>query len=364
MTEMIEGPVVRRNGERLHSASERTWLTSIVVPLHNEEESLEALWQSISAVAVRHRLAFELILVDDGSTDGSRKVIESLAVRDTRVTGVALRRRFGKAAALAMGFKASRGDWIVTMDADLQDDPEEIPALVAKLVEGHDVVSGWKRNRRDPFGRRLASRVFNAATRILGGIRLHDVNCGLKSYTRECALELVDSCYGEQHRYLPVIAHWKGFNVAEMPVSHRSRPHGSSRYGFERYLRALLDLFTTAFLCRYARRPMHLFGSLGLALFVPGAACVGWLVFDKVVLGASIGDRPLLIIGAVMLIAGLQLILTGLLAETVSRTPGLAAKFLRHAEPFPASAIRIQAADGECVVVAAPPHDPAPAAGP
>ena len=220
-----------------------------------------------------------------------------------------LRRNFGKAAALATGFRTARGPWVVTLDADLQDDPEEIPALLAKLCEGHDVVSGWKQSAARPARRRLASETFNVITRAVSGVQLHDFNCGLKSYSRECALELADSCYGEQHRYLPVIAHWKGFSVSELPVNHRHRVAGRSRYGFERYLRGLLDLMTTVFLSRYARRPMHVFGSLGLLLLIPGAAAVLWLVFEKLALGPSIGGRPLLILGAVMFLAGLQLFL-------------------------------------------------------
>ncbi len=316
-------------------------LVSVVVPLRNEEATLVSLYEAVATVMDRHQLSYELIFVDDGSRDGSAAVLGALVSEHSEVHTLRLRRNFGKAAALGTGFRATRGAWVVTLDADLQDDPEEIPALLAKLCEGHDVVSGWKRVRRDPLGRRLASRTFNLITRTVSGLHLHDFNCGLKSYSRECALELADSCYGEQHRYLPVIAHWKGFSVTELPVNHRQRAVGQSRYGLERYVRGLLDLLTTVFLSRYARRPMHVFGSMGLVLLVPGAAAVLWLVFAKVALGESIGGRPLLILGAVMFLAGLQFLLTGLVAEMVSRLPSLISRFAGAAPAFPTAAIYV-----------------------
>jgi glycosyltransferase involved in cell wall biosynthesis len=318
----------------------RAPLVSVIVPLRNEEATLAALAGAVIDVLERHELSFELVFVDDGSRDRSADVLRVLVTADDRVHALTLRRNFGKAAALATGFRAARGAWVVTLDADLQDDPEEIPALLAKLCDGHDVVSGWKQRRRDPLGRRLASKTFNVITRAVSGVRLHDFNCGLKSYSRECAHELADSCYGEQHRYLPVIAHWKGFSVCELPVNHRERAVGRSRYGVERYLRALLDLLTTTFLSRYARRPMHVFGTAGLLLLIPGAAALLWLVFEKIVLSSSIGGRPLLILGAVMFLAGLQFLLTGLVAEMVSRMPSLVSRFARDAPSFPSAAIR------------------------
>jgi hypothetical protein len=314
-------------------------LVSIVVPLRNEESTLEPLHRAVADVMDRNELPFELIFVDDGSRDGSADVLRTLVTGDERVQALRLRRNFGKAAALATGFRAARSAWVVTLDADLQDDPEEIPALLAKLCEGYDVVSGWKQRRRDTMRRRLASKTFNVITRAVSGVRLHDFNCGLKSYSRECAQELADSCYGEQHRYLPVAAHWKGFRVTELPVNHRKRVAGRSRYGLERYLRGLLDLMTTVFLSRYARRPMHVFGSAGLLLLVPGGAGVLWLVFEKVALGSSIGGRPLLILSAVMFLAGLQLVLTGLVAEMVSRMPSLVSRLTREVPSFPSASI-------------------------
>jgi glycosyltransferase involved in cell wall biosynthesis len=231
---------------------------------------------------------------------------------------IRLRRNFGKAAALSTGFRSARGKFVVTMDADLQDDPDEIPRLLARVSDGYGVVSGWKRHRRDPVSRRLASKVFNWATRRLSRVKLHDFNCGLKAYTNECAKEIAASCYGELHRYLPVLAHYKGFAVTEMEVNHRHRSNGRSRYGLERYLRGFLDLITAVFMSRYTRRPMHVFGGLGMLLFVPGSFALLWLAVLKLVFGEVIGGRPLLIMGAVLCIAGLQLMMTGLLAEMIS----------------------------------------------
>jgi glycosyltransferase involved in cell wall biosynthesis len=263
-------------------------------------------------------LTFEIIYVDDGSEDGSLGILTALARMDTRVRVIRLRRNFGKAAALSTGFRAARGRSVVTMDADLQDDPDEIPRLLAKLSDGFGVVSGWKRTRRDPLSRRLASKVFNAVTRRLSGVKLHDFNCGLKAYSNECAKEIAGSCYGELHRYLPVLAHYKGFQATEMEVNHRERTNGRSRYGLERYFRGFLDLLTAVFMSRYTRRPMHVFGGFGLLLFIPGVFSLLWLFGLKLIFHTDLGSRPLLIMGAVLCIAGIQLMVTGLLAEMIS----------------------------------------------
>lgn len=308
---------------------------SVVVPLRDEEGTLVALWHALRA-ALEPATTFELILVDDGSTDGSLEILRQLSLEDARVRPIHLRRNFGKAGALSTGMLAARGRQVVTMDADLQDDPTEIPALLNRLDEGFDVVSGWKVDRQDPWQRRAASLVFNRVTSRLSGLRLHDVNCGLKAYTRECARAVARCCYGEHHRFLPVIAHWHGFRVTEMPVTHHPRTTGRSRYGLERYLRALLDLMTTTFLARYARKPMHVFGMLGLLLLVPGALLLAGLVVEKVVLGHSLSSRPLLLLSALLCSVGVQLLLAGLLAEMVSRTPALVPRALREAGSFPA----------------------------
>jgi glycosyltransferase involved in cell wall biosynthesis len=311
-------------------------VVSVIVPLRDEESTLRGTAAAVGEVLDRHALPYELIFVDDGSTDSSAAVLSVLVGSDPRVKAIRLRRNFGKAAALATGFSAASGKWVVTIDADLQDDPEEIPVLLAKLREGHHLVSGWKKHRRDSLSRRLASRLFNSATRKISGLELHDINCGLKAYTRECAEELVGSCYGEQHRYLPVVARWKGFSVAEVAVNHRKRISGRSRYGLGRYLKGLLDLVTTVFLSRYARRPMHVFGSMGLVLLSIGSGTLLALAVLKLVLGAAMDPRALAIVGAVSFIAGLQLVLTGLVAEMLSRLPALTAKLAEAGPAFPA----------------------------
>ncbi|MDQ3778503.1 MAG: glycosyltransferase family 2 protein [Actinomycetota bacterium] len=313
---------------------------SVVVPLHNEESTLARLYEGVRSVLDRQGLTFELVFIDDGSKDGSADALRALTSHDERVRAFSLRRNFGKAAALSTGFQVAAGRRIVTMDADLQDDPQELPRLLEKLDEGYGVVSGWKRRRRDAWTRRFASRVFNWATRALCGIRLHDVNCGLKAYTSECAREVADSCYGDLHRYLPVVAHWKGFRVAELPVAHHERAAGRSRYGIERYLRGFLDLLTTVFVSRYARRPMHVFGTVGLVAVVSGGAILSALVVQKLGFGSAIGHRPLLLLGAVLFLAGLQLLLAGLLAEMISRAPIVISRLhAREARLYPAVAI-------------------------
>jgi glycosyltransferase involved in cell wall biosynthesis len=288
------------------------------VPLNDEEATLETLYIGVRDVCESAELTFEIIFVDDGSVDDSPRILGLLAGLDRRVRPIILRRNFGKAAALGTGFRAATGRAVVTMDADLQDDPREIPALLEKLDEGWGLVSGWKHRRRDPLSRRLASRIFNWATRRLSGVKLHDFNCGLKAYTNECAQEVAESCYGELHRYLPVFAHYRGFRVTETTVNHHERDSGRSRYGIERYLRGFFDLFTAVFMSRYGRRPMHVFGALGLLLFVPGIGVLSWLVVAKLAFGQSIGGRPLLLLGAVLCIAGVQLLVAGLIGEMIN----------------------------------------------
>ena len=301
-------------------ASEITTVTdrdvTVVVPFRDEEATLSELFRAIEAVLDRAGISFEVLFVDDGSTDGSAFVVDQLSRHDDRARLLRLRRNFGKAAALATGFRESRGRCVVTMDADLQDDPEEIPRLLARMDAGFDVISGWKRLRRDPLSRRLASKVFNSVTSWASGLRLHDYNCGLKAYRSECAKEIAETCYGELHRYLPMLAHWRGYRVTELEVNHRPRLHGRSRYGLERYVRGGLDLITALFLSRYARRPMHVFGGLGLVLFGLGSLALSYLAALKIV-GGSIGNRPLTEFAVAAFIAGVQMILTGVLAEAL-----------------------------------------------
>jgi glycosyltransferase involved in cell wall biosynthesis len=290
---------------------------SVIIPFRDEESTIEELFAAVTDVLDRAVVTFEVVFVDDGSTDRSAFVVDQLAKHDFRARLLQLRRNFGKAAALATGFRESRGRCVVTMDADLQDDPEEIPRLLRRMDDGYDVICGWKRNRRDPLSRRFASKVFNAITSRASGLRLHDCNCGLKAYRSECAKEIADNCYGELHRYLPMLAHWRGYRVTELAVNHRPRLHGRSRYGLERYVRGGLDLITALLLSRYSRRPMHVFGGLGLVLFGLGSLSLTYLAAIKI-FGAAIGGRPLLDFAIVAFIAGMQLILTGVLAEVLT----------------------------------------------
>ena len=258
---------------------------------------------------------WEAVFVDDGSTDGSFAALTRLHNAKDNVRVVRLRRNFGKAAALAAGFGQARGDAIVTIDADLQDDPAEIPRLLAKLDEGFDLVSGWKAHRRDPLSRRALSRIFNWVTSRVSGLRLHDMNCGLKAYRAEVVKEL--RLYGELHRFIPVLAHYRGHRIAELPVNHRPREHGRSRYGVERYLRGFLDLLTVSFIGRYRHRPLHLFGGLGLGLGAIGFAILVYLTVLKIG-GHAIGERPLLTLGVLLLVVGLQFFSLGLISELIT----------------------------------------------
>ena len=289
-------------------------MISVVVPLLNEERSLEVLYAEITA-ALESRDEFEVVFVDDGSSDGSMGVLTRLHEEYANVVVVHLRRNFGKAAALQAGFLEARGDIVVTIDADLQDDPAEIPKLLAKLDESFDLVSGWKTRRNDPLARRLFSRMFNWATGAVSGVRLHDVNCGLKAYRSEVLRGL--RIYGELHRFIPVLAAYRGFRVAEIPVNHRPRMHGSSRYGPERYLRGFFDLLSVTFMGRYRHRPLHLFGGLGALM-----GAVGFVILTYLTViwfwGEGIGHRPLLTLGVLLVVVGIQFVSLGLLSELIT----------------------------------------------
>jgi glycosyltransferase involved in cell wall biosynthesis len=296
-------------------AATRTRLVSIVVPLLNEESTVAALHAETVAALDGAEFDWELVFVDDGSTDGSYRELVRLHAAYTNIRVVRLRRNFGKAAALAAGFDAARGEIVVTMDADLQDDPREIPRLIEKLDEGYDLVTGWKRERKDPLSRRLVSHVYNGATRIATGVRLHDMNCGLKAYRAE-VLENVQ-VYGERHRFMPVLAHHLGFSVTEIPVNHRPRTNGRSRFGIERYLRSPFDLLTIVFMGRYRYRPLHLFGGVGLVLGLAGSAILLYLTVIKIG-GAGIGARPLLLLGVLLVVVGIQFLSLGLIGEMLT----------------------------------------------
>jgi len=288
---------------------------SVVVPVHDEQQSVALLYEELEAAFQPTGEPWEAIFVDDGSQDETFSALTRLHARTTNVRVVRLRRNFGKSAALAAGFAQAEGETVVTIDGDLQDDPAEIPHLLAKLEEGFDLVSGWKAHRRDPWGRRLVSRIFNAVTGRVSGLRLHDMNCGLKAYRAEVVRGL--PLYGELHRFIPVLAHYRGYRVAELPVNHRPRTHGRSRYGLERYLRGFLDLLTVTFMGRYRHRPLHLFGGLGLVLGVTGTTILVYLTVLKAT-GSAIGQRPLLTLGVLLVVVGLQFFSLGLISEMVT----------------------------------------------
>ena len=290
-------------------------MVSVVIPVHDEERSVALLYDELRSALESLGLDWEAIFVDDGSTDGTFAALTRLHSGNDNIRVVRLRRHFGKAAALGAGFDQARGDTVVTMDGDLQDDPAEIPRLLAKLDEGFDLVSGWKTRRRDPLTRRLLSRVFNTVTSRFSGVRLHDMNCGLKAYRAEVVHGL--RLYGELHRFIPVLAHYRGFRIAELPVNHRQREHGRSRYGIERYLRGFLDLLTVSFIGRYRHRPLHLFGGLGLTLMTIGIGILVYLTVDKA-LGHAIGGRPLLTLGVLLVVVGLQFFSLGLISEMIT----------------------------------------------
>lgn len=285
---------------------------SLVVPIYNEEQSLETLHQRITTVVQSLTDQYEIIFINDGSTDGSAAALERLWRDDKHVKVLQLRRNFGKAAALAVGFEEAQGDIVITMDGDLQDDPDEIPRLVACLRDGYDVVSGWKQERHDPLSKTLPSRLFNWVVSRTTGLKLHDFNCGFKAYRREVVKNV--RLYGELHRFIPALAHGQGFRVTELPVKHHPRKFGKSKYGIERLLRGFFDLMTVLFLTRYLKKPLHLFGSLGLLVFVAGMLINLYLVWLKIQ-GQSIGTRPLLSLGILMVLVGIQLFCTGLIAE-------------------------------------------------
>jgi dolichol-phosphate mannosyltransferase len=288
---------------------------SVVVPVHEEERTVALLFEELQAALDPLAEPWEAVFVDDGSTDGSFAALTRLHSAHENVRVVRLRRNFGKAAALAAGFANAHGDVVVTIDADLQDDPAEIPRLLAKLDEGFDLVSGWKAHRRDPFTRRALSRIFNWVTGRVSGLRLHDLNCGLKAYRAEVIQGL--RLYGELHRFIPVLAHYRGHRIAELAVNHRPREHGRSRYGVERYLRGFLDLLTVSFIGRYRYRPLHLFGGLGLVLGMIGFAVLAYLTALKIG-GHAIGRRPLLILGVLLMVVGLQFFSLGLISELIT----------------------------------------------
>jgi len=288
---------------------------SVIIPLYNEKESLIELHRGISEELLKLDADAEVIFVNDGSTDGSEQVLRELQQQDARIRIIRFRRNFGKSSALSAGFREARNDIIVTMDADLQDLPSEMHKLIEKLEEGSDLVSGWKRDRKDPIGKRWPSKLYNFVTSALTGVPLHDMNCGFKAYRKRVAEEI--KVYGEMHRYIPVLASYRGFVVSEVPVVHQKRKFGRSKYGLTRFVSGFFDLMTVIMLTRYNRKPLHAFGVFGLVLLALGSAVllyltVGWFS------GNWIGDRPAFMLAILLLIVGMQFIFFGLLAEMIA----------------------------------------------
>lgn len=298
-----------------HQYGDKTQV-SVVIPLLNEEESLqelaERLEHELQSVAGNH---YEVLFIDDGSTDGSFEVIRSIHQKNRRFKAIRFRRNHGKSAALAVGFKAAKGEIVITMDADLQDDPSELPRLIQKINEGYDLVSGWKKKRHDPWHKTVPSKFFNYVTSKASGISLHDFNCGLKAYRKEVVKTV--QVYGEMHRYIPALAFWEGFRVTELPVTHHARKHGYSKFGFSRFFKGFLDLLTVLFTTRYLKRPLHLLGTIGTLMACIGLATDAYLTvewyFDRTVLS----NRPLALFGVALIIVGVQLISVGLIGELI-----------------------------------------------
>ncbi len=294
---------------------------SVVIPLLNEEESLPELEAWIRKVMEDHEFSYDIFFVDDGSTDNSWKVIEQLKQSNPNVKGIKFRRNYGKSAALNTAFKEADGDVVITMDADLQDSPDEIPELYRMITEdGYDIVSGWKKKRHDPvLSKNIPSKLFNAAARQMSGIKLHDFNCGLKAYRQEVVKNI--EVFGEMHRYIPIIAKWAGFaKIGEKPVTHQARKYGTTKFGLDRFINGFLDLGTIFFVGKFGKRPMHFFGLLGTIMFLIGFLILAWLSAGHAFWGKmDIDDRPLFYFGILALIIGSQLFLSGFVAEVIVR---------------------------------------------
>lgn len=307
---------------------------SVVVPLYNEEESLPELLAWIDRVAAAHAFTYEAILVDDGSSDGSWAVVERLAAQYPTLRGIRFSRNYGKSAALYCGFAAARGEVVITMDADLQDSPEEIPALRRMILEeGYELVSGWKKKRHDPIGKRWPSKFFNWTARAATGIRLHDFNCGLKAYRRKVVKSI--EVYGEMHRFIPVLARQAGFRrIGEKVVDHHARKYGHSKFGLERMVKGYLDLISVLFMSHFGRSPMYFFGGLGTVMFLLGGATTVWIIAEKLWKQAHalplrpVADQPLFYLAILAVILGVQLFLAGFIGELINRSSSDRNKYL------------------------------------
>lgn len=307
---------------------------SIVVPLYNEEESLAELAAWIARVMAGSNLSYEIIFVDDGSSDGSWAVVEWLRGQLPQVRGIRFRRNYGKSAALFCGFEAAEGEVVITMDADLQDSPDEIPRLWQMVTKGgYDLVSGWKKKRHDPIGKRLPSKLFNATARMVSGIKLHDFNCGLKAYRKRVVKSI--EVYGEMHRYIPILAKNAGYKrIGELAVRHYPRRHGVSKFGWERTVKGYLDLISVSFMTRFGKSPMYFFGSLGTLMFLVGGVTTAWLIAEKLwkqghgMTVRGVADQPLFYISLTAVILGVMLFLAGFLGEMIGRNSPVRDRYL------------------------------------
>ena len=299
---------------------------SIIIPLFNEEESLPELCSWIEKVMNKNNYSYEVLLIDDGSKDKSWSVIEDISSKNPDIKGIKFRRNYGKSAALNIGFQKALGNVVITMDADLQDSPDEIPALYDKIIkEGYDLVSGWKQKRYDPLSKTIPTKLFNWAARKASGIYLHDFNCGLKSYKNNVVKSV--EVHGEMHRYIPVLAKWAGFEkITEQVVEHQSRKYGETKFGLERFVNGFLDLLTITFVTRFGKKPMHFFGVVGTIMFILGFGIFGFIVIEKLnaiinnVAAKNIADMSIFYIALTSMIIGVQLFLAGFISEMISRS--------------------------------------------
>ena len=305
----------RQNNSQLNLSNKTI---TVIVPLFNEEDSLVELSVSLKKVLDNLRCNWEVIFIDDGSTDTSFQKLQEIHRVNSRFKCLKFKRNYGKSSALQEGFKAAKGDYVITMDADLQDDPEEIPAMISKLNEGFDLVSGWKKIRHDPFIKKQTSKIFNLITSIMVGLRLHDYNCGLKAYVKDVVKSI--KVYGEMHRYIPAIAHLSGYRVTEIPVTHHERKYGKTKFGLSRFYNGMFDLITVLFTTKYIKRPLHLFGLLGVLSFISGFGILLYLTILKFFESTPISGRPLFFVGILFAIVGVQFFSIGLIGEMITKT--------------------------------------------
>ena len=299
--------------------SEDRMSLSIIIPVFNEEENIPHLVKGLKTAFAGIKTDYEVIFIDDGSTDNTLEVLKDIHKAGNNIKIIEFRRNFGQTAAISAGFDYSKGDVIITMDGDLQNDPEDIPLLLKKIDEGYDIVSGWRIDRKDPFfTKKLPSKISNWLASKLTGVRLHDFGCTLKAFRREVVEQI--NLYGEMHRYIPALASWMGISIAEVRVRHHPRQHGKSKYGIARLMRGLLDLITVKFLLSYSTRPLQLFGIPGIISFIIGIVIGAYLAIERLVFGMSIANRPLLLLAVLLIFLGGQFIMTGLLGEIITRT--------------------------------------------